>query len=134
MVAKRPTQNPAPAISASASATSSTNPPIEKAHPSAAEAPPKPSAKAEAAPTASAVEEHKGRAIPDVTVLRTAWHPRPDRRSAKIRLLDTKETMNLKEGDAIGGLVIQEISPSAVIFRSGEIELRLRVGQPGSGS
>jgi len=65
--------------------------------------------------------------------LHTAWHPNPERRSAKIRLLDTKETLSLKEGDAVGGLVVQEISPSAVTFRSGEIELRLRVGQPGSG-
>jgi hypothetical protein len=94
---------------------------------------PKPRAVSMAKPEAAAVEEHKSRAIPDVTVLRTAWHPSPDRRSAKIRLLATKETMTLKEGDAVGGLVIQEISPSAVLFRSGEVEIRLRVGQLGSG-
>jgi hypothetical protein len=111
-------------------AVSAAKPPSEPT----AEPLPKDRATKNVKPEAAAVEEHKGRAIPDITVLRTAWHPSPDRRSAKIRLLDTKKTMTLKEGDAIGGLVIQEISPSAVLFRSGEIEIRLRVGQPGSGS
>ena len=82
---------------------------------------------------AGVVEQHDIRGLPDVTVLRTAWHPSPDRRSAKLRMIKTNEVLTLKEGDAVGGLVIQKISPSAVLFRSGEIEIRLRVGQPGSG-
>jgi hypothetical protein len=41
--------------------------------------------------------------------------------------------LNLREGDAIGGLVIQEISPSAVLFKAGDVEVRRRVGHPGSG-
>ncbi len=150
--AKTPTQDEEQSLAAAAvsSAALSTKPltkPQTKPPVSAAADPPmkatrkathevqsKPRTESTNEPAAAAVEEHKGRAIPDVAVLRTAWHPNPDRRSAKIRLLDTKQTLNLKEGDAVGGLVIQEISPSAVIFRSGEIELRLRVGQPGPGS
>lgn len=85
------------------------------------------------APETASVKEHTSRGLPDITVVHTAWHPRPDRRFAKIRLLKTNETLSLNEGDAVGGLVIREISPSAVLFLSGEIEVRLRVGQPGSG-
>jgi hypothetical protein len=70
--------------------------------------------------------------IPDLTILRTAWHPDPDRRSAKIRLESTNEILNLREGDAVGGLVVQGISPSAVVFKAGEVEIRRRVGQAGS--
>jgi len=70
--------------------------------------------------------------LPDLTILRTSWHPNADRRSAKIRLEASDEIMNLREGDAIGGLVIQEISPSAVVFKAGDVEIRRRVGHPGS--
>ena len=95
----------------------------------------RPGARAEskAKPEVPVVKEHKIRGLPDVAVLRTAWHPNPDRRSAKIRIVGTNETLTLKEGDAVGALVIKEISPSAVLFQSGEVEVRLRVGQPGSG-
>ncbi|HEB90280.1 MAG TPA: hypothetical protein ENI85_11980 [Deltaproteobacteria bacterium] len=68
-----------------------------------------------------------------MTVLRTAWHPIAERRSARIRIESSRETLTLHEGDAVGGLVIQEISPSAVLFRSGEVEIRRRVGQPSRG-
>jgi hypothetical protein len=67
--------------------------------------------------------------FPDVTVLRTAWHPKPERRSAKVRLGATDETLTVHEGDAVAGLVLQEITPSAVVFSSGGIEVRRRVGE-----
>lgn len=70
---------------------------------------------------------------PDLTIVRTSWHPKADRRSAKIRLEETEEILTLREGDAVGGLVIQEISPSAVVFKAGDVEIHRRVGQPGSG-
>lgn len=82
--------------------------------------------------TEPSVEQHLASPTPDITVLETSWHPTPDYRSAKIRLLATEETRTLREGDAVGRLVVQQITPSAVIFRSGDIELRLRVGLPGS--
>jgi hypothetical protein len=64
----------------------------------------------------------------------SAWHPSADRRSAKIRLEDSDEILNLREGDAVGGLVIREISPSAVVFNAGDVEIRRRVGQEESGN
>jgi hypothetical protein len=76
------------------------------------------------------VQQHVAPPTPDIAVLQTAWHPIPDRRSAKIRLLENDETLTLHEGDAVGPLVVGQITPSAVIFLFGEIELRLRVGQP----
>jgi len=45
----------------------------------------------------------------------------------------TDEILNLREGDAVGGLVVKEISPSSVIFATGDIEIRRRVGQSGDG-
>jgi hypothetical protein len=66
--------------------------------------------------------------IPDVEVVRTAWHPDPDRRSARIRLLESDEVVTLSEGDAAGALVIKEITPSSVLFSTGDIEIRRRVG------
>ena len=71
------------------------------------------------------------RGLPDITVLRTAWHPNAERRSTRIRLEATDEILTLREGDSIGGLVIQEISPSAVLFNAGDVEIRRRVGEPG---
>jgi len=87
----------------------------------------------QAVPEPSQVERLDRRGLPDLTVLRTAWHPKADRRSAKIRLETTDEIMTLREGDAVGGLVIQKISPSSVLFKAGDIEVRRRVGHPGSG-
>lgn len=78
-------------------------------------------------PTA-AVERIDHRGLPDVVVERTSWHPVSDRRSAKIRVDGSKETLKLREGDAVGGLVVQEITPSSVLFRAGEVELRRKVG------
>jgi hypothetical protein len=79
------------------------------------------------------VEQHIAPPTPDIAVLQTAWHPKPDHRSARIRLLKDDETLTLREGDAVGPLVVQQITPSAVIFLSGDVELRLRVGRPGLG-
>jgi len=70
--------------------------------------------------------------LPDLAVVRTSWHPKPDRRSAKIRLEETGDVVTLREGDAVGGMVIQEISPSAVVFKAGEVEVRRRIGQGSS--
>jgi hypothetical protein len=66
--------------------------------------------------------------IPDIEVVRTAWHPDPERRSARLRLMESGELVTLSEGDAAGALVIKEITPSSVLFSTGEIEIRRRVG------
>jgi hypothetical protein len=67
--------------------------------------------------------------IPDVAVLRTSWHPDASRRSARIRIEANGEVVTLREGDAVGALVVREISPSAVLFQTGEVEIRRRVGE-----
>lgn len=66
--------------------------------------------------------------VPDVTVLLTSWHPDASRRTARIRIEASEEVRTLSEGDAVGALVIKEISPSAVLFEAGEVEVRRRVG------
>ena len=71
--------------------------------------------------------DHRG--LPDVSVVRTSWHPSADNRSARIRLEASKEILNLHEGDAVGGLIVKEISPSSVLFEAGDVEIRRRVGQ-----
>jgi hypothetical protein len=97
---------------------------------------PKPtsSAKPKPRPIASAepqaVERIDNRGLPDVSVVRTSWHPTSARRSAKIRVEATDQILTLREGDAIGGLIVHEISPSSVVFKVGDVEIRRRVGQP----
>ncbi len=66
--------------------------------------------------------------LPDLAVLQTSWHPRPERRSTRIQVGPSGESLLLREGDAVGGFVVQEISPSAVLFAAGEVEVRRRVG------
>jgi len=66
--------------------------------------------------------------IPDVSVLRTAWHPQSERRSARIQLAKSEGILTLREGDAVGSLVVKEITPSSVLFAAGDVELRRRVG------
>ena len=66
--------------------------------------------------------------VPDVSVVRTSWHPDPNRRSARVRVEASGDVLTLEEGDAVGALVIKEISPSAVLFEAGEVEVRRRVG------
>jgi hypothetical protein len=95
---------------------------------------PQPPKESKASPDPSPIEHRNQRALPELTIIRTAWHPSADRRSAKIRLEDTDEILNLREGDAVGGLVIREISPSAVVFKAGDVEIRRRVGHEESGN
>jgi hypothetical protein len=84
-------------------------------------------------PPAPEVEVVQRPGLPDLTVIRTSWHPTSDRRSARIRLEAQNELVTLREGDAVGGMVIKEISPSAVIFSAGEVQIRRRVGEASSG-
>jgi hypothetical protein len=67
--------------------------------------------------------------LPEITVVRTAWHPKPERRSAKVRIVETDELVTVREGDEVEGLVLQEITPSAVVFSAGDVEIRRRVGE-----
>jgi hypothetical protein len=76
----------------------------------------------------TAVERVDHRGLPNVVVLHTTWHPASDRRSARIRLETTGEVVTLREGDAVSGMVLRQISPSSVLFLAGEVEFRQRVG------
>lgn len=66
---------------------------------------------------------------PSVHVSRTVWHPNPDRRSALVEIEGFSEPLELREGDAVGVLVVAEIQPSAVIFLHGGNRLRRAVGK-----
>jgi hypothetical protein len=67
--------------------------------------------------------------IPLISVGKTIWHPDVDRRSAIVELMESGETLTLKEGDAIGPLVIETIKPSGVLFLHDGVEIEYRVGQ-----
>ena len=67
-------------------------------------------------------------APPDVYVARTVWHPIADRRVAVVEYGSSGETVELREGDVIGPLVVGEIQPSGVFFTHDGVELRRRVG------
>ena len=66
---------------------------------------------------------------PELHVLRTTWHPKAERRSAKVEVEGMKEPVELREGDAVGILVVSRIEPSAVVFLHGGTELRRSVGK-----
>jgi hypothetical protein len=79
---------------------------------------------AETAPDASAARAD----VPDLWVARTSWHPTASRRSATLEL-DTGEAREVREGDAVGPLVVAHIEPSSVVFLHEGVEIRRRVGQ-----
>lgn len=66
--------------------------------------------------------------VPDFRIRRTVWHPQRERRIAVVELMATQEMLNLNEGDTIGTLTVQKITPSRVIFLNGTVEVTRRVG------
>lgn len=66
--------------------------------------------------------------IPAVSVARTIWHPRSERRVAEINVEGRAVPLFLREGDAVGPLVVSQIDPSGVVFLHDQIEVRRRVG------
>jgi len=106
--------------------------PVPAAEPRRVEPRPEPEAQSAAKPEPVRPDEFK-RVAPagfaEVTVVRTAWHPKPERRSAKVRIVETDELVTAREGDTVAGLVLREITPSAVVFSAGDVEIRRRVGE-----
>jgi len=94
-------------------------------------APGKPSSPA-APPVAAAprAEPRAGLAPPAVEVLRTTWHPHPERRVARIRVAGFAAPVEVREGDAVSTLVVKTIEPSGVLFLHGGEELRRSIGKP----
>jgi hypothetical protein len=66
--------------------------------------------------------------LPELSIEKTIWHPDAFRRVAVVKLLDVEEVLHLKEGDAIGPLVVKTISPGSVLFDHDSIEVRYNVG------
>jgi hypothetical protein len=66
--------------------------------------------------------------LPAFRVEKTIWHPDANRRVAVVKMIDAEEVLRLKEGDAVGPLVVKAISPGSVLFDHDEIEVRYNVG------
>ena len=65
---------------------------------------------------------------PPMTVLKTIWHPRPERRVARLEVKEGDGVLEVREGDQIEGFEVQEIRLSGVVLvRDGVISER-RVG------
>ena len=66
--------------------------------------------------------------LPSLSIEKTIWHPDTERRIAIVKLADAEELLRLKEGDAIGPLVVESIKPGSVLFNHDGIEIRYNVG------
>jgi hypothetical protein len=80
-------------------------------------------------PGAPASSEIARAEIPGLRVERTVWHPIAERRVALIEFDQSAEHREIREGDAVGPLVVSEIEPSGVVFVHGGVEVRRRVGE-----
>jgi hypothetical protein len=68
-------------------------------------------------------------APPDVVVRGTVWHPQAERRRATVEVEGHRGPLELREGDAVGALVVAKIEPSGVVFLHGGATLRRGVGE-----
>ena len=66
--------------------------------------------------------------LPELSIEKTIWHPDADRRVAIVKLIDAEEVLHLKEGDAIGPLVVKVIKPGSILFSHDGIEVVYNVG------
>ncbi|MBW2316510.1 MAG: hypothetical protein JRH10_20295 [Deltaproteobacteria bacterium] len=66
--------------------------------------------------------------LPRMIVERTLWHPRSERRLAFLKVEGRAGLVELREGDAVGDAVVQQIDPSAVVFLHRGVEIRHRIG------
>jgi hypothetical protein len=57
------------------------------------------------------------------------WHPIAERRVALIEFDQTAERREVREGDAVGPLVVSAIEPSGVVFVHEGVEVRRRIGE-----
>ena len=65
---------------------------------------------------------------PKVAVLGTTWHPDAERRRAKVQMHGHDTAVELREGVAVGTLVVVKIEPSGVVFLHEGREVRRAVG------
>jgi hypothetical protein len=75
----------------------------------------------------SGLERIERQRVPDVQVVSTVWHPSAERRSARLRV--DGEVIELREGDAVQGLVLTEIKLSGVTLQHDGVTISMRVGK-----
>jgi hypothetical protein len=98
--------------------------------PSAAVADPAPPPPASPTPAVSQPHKTIVRAqLPELTVASTTWHPDARRRFAVVNLTESDEELRLREGDAVGPLVVEMIEPGGVFFAHDGIAVRYNVGR-----
>jgi hypothetical protein len=66
--------------------------------------------------------------LPSLVVERTLWHPSAGRRLAVLEVEGRAGPVELREGDAVGDLVVLQIDPGGVVFLHRGVEIRRRVG------
>jgi hypothetical protein len=69
-------------------------------------------------------------AVPSPRVLRTSWQPRPEKRTAWVQAPGAAAAQSVHEGDRVGGFLVREIEPAAVVLSDGAHEIRRSVGSP----
>jgi hypothetical protein len=66
--------------------------------------------------------------VPPIRVNKAVWHPDAARRHAVVTFAQDGEALKLREGDAIGPLVVKSIKPGGVLFYHDGVEVRYNVG------
>jgi len=89
---------------------------------------PREPARRDAAPPPAPAASMVRTAWPDFSVQRTVWHPRSDRRIAHVAMAPDGAVVELHEGDSLGSLRVEEITPSGVTFSQGDVTISRRVG------
>lgn len=93
--------------------------------------------RAAAAPAPSAGErpqlqiEARGRKGAPVGVERILWHPTAEKRRAWLRVDGEETAREVREGERVGRYAVTRIDAGSVLFRSGNIELRRKLGADG---
>jgi hypothetical protein len=67
-------------------------------------------------------------ATPGVSVLRTIWHPKAERRTALLEVPGGESPHEYREGDRVGSFTLLRIEPSGVVFERDGVELREKIG------
>ena len=65
----------------------------------------------------------------EVRVLKTVWHPKPDRRSAQVQIADQGEAFEVRESQMVEGYRVESITPSTVVLSKGGVTVTHRVGR-----
>jgi hypothetical protein len=67
------------------------------------------------------------RQLTPIRVVRTSWHPLPERRAAWVEW-DGEGVREVREGGRVGPYQVREIEPEAVLFADGAALVRKRIG------